>query len=199
MPNRKSSGAARVLSSKVIHRGPVFSITLDDVEEPGGIRAKREVVHHSGSVVILAVDDSGPEPTVVLERQYRHAARAFLWELPAGRVEPGENVLAGAKRELREETGFTARRWTRMFKYYPSPGFLDETMTTYLATRLTAGTAQPESDELIRTRQMPLSEVVRMIDSGRIRDGKTIIAALWLHAHRVEERVQRGGREPISA
>ena len=188
MPNRKPIGTARVFSSKVIHRGPVFSVTLDDVEEPGGIRARREVVRHSGSVVILAVDDSGPEPTVVLERQYRHAAKAFLWELPAGRVEPGENVLTGAKRELLEETGYTARRWTRMFKYYASPGFLDETMTTYLATRLISGTARPESDELIHTRQVPLSQLVRMIDSGQIRDGKTINAVLWLHARRLEQR-----------
>src|ERR1700733_11659062 len=99
---------ARLLSSRVVYRGPVFSVVTDYVQEPGGIRARRDVIRHSGSVVVLAVDDSNKPPRVLLERQYRHAANGYLWELPAGRVDPGEKALHAAKRELLEETGYAA-------------------------------------------------------------------------------------------
>ena len=177
---RSASGKARVLSSRVVYRGPVFRVTDDTVEEPGGIRARRDVVRHSGSVVVMAVDDAGPEPRVLLARQYRHAAGGFLWELPAGRIDAGEAALAGAKRELREETGYRARRWKRALFYYASPGFLDETMAVYLASGLLPGEAEPEEDELIEIRFFPLSGLVRKILRGEIRDGKTIAGVLWL-------------------
>ena len=138
------------------------------------------MVRHSGSAVILAVDDSGPEPHVLLERQYRYAAYDYLWELPAGRVDPGEKALAGAKRELLEETGYRAARWKKALFFYPSPGFLDETMTIYLARGLRPGDAQPEEDESIECHLIPLSAVLGMIRSGEIYDGKTITAILWL-------------------
>src|SRR5438876_2919279 len=99
---------ARLLSSKTVYRGPVFWVTTDHVEEPGGVRVRRDLVHHSGSIVVLAVDDSGAVPRVLLERQYRHAATDYLWELPAGRIDPGERELEAAQRELLEETGYTA-------------------------------------------------------------------------------------------
>src|SRR3954464_11696201 len=101
---------AKVLSRRVVFRGPVFSVVTERVREPGGITARRDVVRHLGSVVILAID---ARQRVLLERQYRHAAGSFLWELPAGRIDPGESVLAAAKRELLEETGYTARHWCR--------------------------------------------------------------------------------------
>ena len=184
MPSSKRSRAkARVISSKEVYRGPIFWVTTDQVLEPGGIRARRDIVRHPGSVVIMVVDETRSEPRVLLARQYRHAAEDFLWELPAGRIDPGENELAGAKRELREETGYTAKRWKRIFHYYASPGFLDETMAIYVATGLRCGTAQPEDDERIQKRLFPLSSAVRMALSGRIRDGKTIAGVLWL-AHR---------------
>src|ERR1700694_22507 len=115
---------ARVLSSREVYRGPVFWITTDQVLEPSGVRVRRDIVRHSGSVVILAVDESRSEPRVLLERQYRHAARQTLWELPAGRIDEGENELAAAKRELLEETGYTATRWRWILHFYASPGFL---------------------------------------------------------------------------
>src|ERR1039458_1982220 len=102
---------ARVISSRTVYRGPVFWVTTDDVQEPGGVRARRDVIHHTGSVVVLAVDESRSTPRVLLERQYRHAANGYLWELPAGRIDPGENALHAAKRELLEETGYTATDW----------------------------------------------------------------------------------------
>ena len=118
------------------------------------------------------MDDSGKIPRVLLERQYRHAAGAYLWELPAGRIDPGENELKAAQRELIEETGYRATHWRRILKFYASPGFLAETMSVYLATGLQAGVAEPEEDEMIRKRMFPLPAAVNMILTGKIHDAK---------------------------
>lgn len=179
--NRK----ARLLSSKIAYRGRVFTVTTDDVLEPGGVRARRDVIHHSGSVVVMPVDDSGRELRVLLVRQYRHAASGYLWELPAGRIDEGERELAAAKRELVEETGYRASKWKRILNYYASPGFLGETMSIYMATGLKKGIAQPEDDENITVRLFPLSNLVDKLLKGKIRDGKTISGILWLTANRV--------------
>lgn len=168
-----------VLSSKVVFRGRVFDVTSDRVKEPHGIVAQRDVVRHSGSVVVLALDESRPEPRALLERQYRYAAQDYLLELPAGRIDPGEEPLAAGKRELLEETGYTAARWRHALFFYPSPGFMDETMTVFLARGLKPGDAQPEEDESIECELMPLSSGVAAIMSGKIRDGKTIASLLW--------------------
>jgi ADP-ribose pyrophosphatase len=184
----KSSGKktkkARLVSSKVVYRGPVFTVTTDHVLEPGGITVRRDLIHHSGSVVVLAVEDSGREPLVLLERQYRHAAEDFLWELPAGRIDPGEQELEAAKRELIEETGYRASKWRRILKFYASPGFVAETMAVYMATGLREGEAEPEEDEIIQKRLIPLSRVVSMVMKGTIRDAKTISSVLWLDRNR---------------
>jgi ADP-ribose pyrophosphatase len=181
---RKQPKLERLLSSKVSYRGAVFHVTTDDVLEPGGVRAIRDVVHHSGSVVVLPMDDTGKEPHVLLEYQYRHAAKGYLWELPAGRIDEGEKELAAAKRELIEETGYRASRWKRILNFYASPGFLGETMSIYLATGLRQGAAEPEEDERIVTRLFPLSTVVDKVMRGQIRDGKTIAGILWLAAQK---------------
>jgi len=178
--NRSGKEKMAVLSSKVVYRGKVFNVSSDLVREPNGITAQRDVVRHSGSVVILAVDETDREPRVLLERQYRYATQDYLWELPAGRIDPGESALAGAKRELMEETGYRAKKWKRALFFYASPGFLDETMALYLARELTAGAAQPEADEAIECRFVPLSQATKKVLSGQIRDGKTIAGVLWL-------------------
>jgi ADP-ribose pyrophosphatase len=176
---------ARVLSSREVYHGPAFRVTADEVLEPSGVRTRRDIVHHSGSVVILAVEEDGAsEPLVLLERQYRHAARQMLWELPAGRIDEGENDLHAAKRELLEETGYTAARWRRILSFYASPGFLAEAMNLYLARGLRAGPAQPEPDEVIQVRMVPLSDAVHMVMRGTIKDGKTISGVLWLSQSR---------------
>jgi len=185
MKSVTKSTQARVLSSRISYQGPVFSVTTDEVEEPGGVRARRDVIRHSGSIVVLAVDDLAKsarkaEPRILLERQYRHAVQSMMWELPAGRIDDGETALTAAKRELLEETGYTALHWKRILHFYVSPGFLDETMTIYLARGLRAGKAQPEPDEKIATRFFTLSEAKRMALNGRIRDAKTICGILWL-------------------
>lgn len=177
---KQSSALVRVISSKTAFRGPVFSVMTDEVEEPGNVRARRDVIRHSGSIVVLPLDDSGRRPLVLLERQYRYAAGRRMWELPAGRVDPGENHLAAAKRELMEETGYTASRWQKALFFYVSPGFLDESMTVYLASGLKKGVAQPEEDERITVRFFPLQQAVRMAVSGKIIDAKTIASLFWL-------------------
>jgi ADP-ribose pyrophosphatase len=176
-PSRRAN-KAEVLSSKTVYKGPAFSVSSDRVREPNGVVARRDVVRHSGSAVILAVDDSRPDPRILLERQYRYAADAYLWELPAGRVDPGEKPLAGAKRELLEETGFKAKRWRKMVRYFASPGFLGEFMQVFIAEGLTLGEAQPEYDEQIEIEMVPLSRLITMIEEGKIHDGKTLISVM---------------------
>lgn len=187
-----SKPKARLVSSRTVYKGPVFSVTTDHVQEPGGVKVRRDVIHHSGSVVVLAVDDSGSTPRVLLERQYRHAAGDYLWELPAGRIDPGEEELRAAQRELIEETGYRAAHWRRILKFYASPGFVAETMSVYLATGLRLGEAEPEDDEIIHKRMVPLPTVVSMILKGTIRDAKTISSVLWLdHVTRTKRIARR--------
>jgi ADP-ribose pyrophosphatase len=172
--------SARVLSSRIVYRGPVFWVTSERVLEPSGVQTLREVVRHTGSVVVLATEQGPREPLVLLEYQYRHAAESYLWELPAGRIDKGENALAAAQRELLEETGYTARFWKPILKFYASPGFVAEPMTVFWARGLKPGPAQPEEDEVIEQHLVPLSKAVRMVLGGRIRDAKTISSILWL-------------------
>jgi ADP-ribose pyrophosphatase len=191
---RAGNSRARLISSRTVYRGPVFWVTTDRVQEPGGVRVRRDVIHHTGSVVVLAVDESRSAPRVLLERQYRHAAQDYLWELPAGRIDPGENELHAAHRELLEETGYTARHWRRILNFYASPGFVAETMSVFLATGLRAGPAHPEADEIIYKRMVPISTAVLMVTSGTIRDSKTISSVLWLDHHLRNNRGRFSGR-----
>lgn len=176
----KKQPKARLISSRVVYDGPVFSVTTDHVQEPGGVETRRDIIHHTGSIVVLAVDDSNATPRVLLERQYRHAVGDYLWELPAGRIDDGEKELQAAKRELIEETGYRAAHWRRILKFYASPGFVAETMSVFLATGLREGEAEPEDDEIIYKELVPLPKVVSMILKGKIRDAKTISSVLWL-------------------
>lgn len=177
---KKAANKIEVVSSVVSYQGPLFNVHTDMVREPGGKVSRRDVIRHNGSVVILAVDDSHSksDPLIIMERQYRHAAKQYLWELPAGKMDEGEKALAGAKRELIEETGYRARHWTKLVRYFASPGFLGEWMQVFLAEGLSAGVAEPEEDELIEIKRVPLSEVLSMIDQGQIEDGKTLISVM---------------------
>ncbi|HEY4010500.1 MAG TPA: NUDIX hydrolase [Acidobacteriaceae bacterium] len=185
---RKLTGRARVLSSKEVYRGKVFWVTQEEVVEPGGIRARRDVVRHNGSVVILAVDarKNAADPEILLIRQYRHAAGQFLLELPAGRIEPGEKLMPAAKRELLEETGYRAKRWSKLVQYYASPGFVAESMDILLAEDLVAapGEGTPDEDEHIEVVPTPLSEAVRLAMTGKLHDGKSLIAILFYATRR---------------
>jgi ADP-ribose pyrophosphatase len=187
--SKKITGRARTLSSKKVYQGKVFWVTSDEVIEPGGIRARRDVVRHNGSVVILAVDDRKDpnDPEILLIRQYRHAAGQFLLELPAGRIEPGEKLLPAAKRELLEETGYKAKKWSKLVQYYASPGFVAESMDILLAQDLVhaPGEGTPDEDEHIEVHPTPLSEAVRLALTGKLHDGKSLIGVLFYATRRL--------------
>jgi ADP-ribose pyrophosphatase len=176
----KAAPSTKVLQSRISFRAPVFYVTTEQVREPSGVTVRRDVVRHPGSVVVMAVDDASQPWRVLLIRQFRYAAARELWEFPAGRIDKGEQTLAAAKRELREETGITAQRWKKALTFFVSPGFLDETMALFLARGLTQGEAQPEEDEVIHARFFPLSLAVKMVMAGKIVDAKTIAGVLWL-------------------
>jgi len=177
---------AELLSSEAVFEGPLFRVLRDRLIEPGGKLATRDIVRHNGSVVVLAIDNTKNkrDPWIVVERQYRHAANRFLWELPAGKLEPGEDPLLGAQRELAEETGYRAKKWKPLVEYYASPGFLGESMKVFVAEGLVAGDAHPDDDEHIAFRLVKLSELLKLIELGAILDGKTLSAVL-LYARRL--------------
>ena len=173
---KAGKGTAKILSSEMIYQGKVFGLRRDEVVEPSGLRATREVITHPGSVVVLPVL---PDGRIVMVRQYRHATRQYLWELVAGRKEPEETPKQGAARELLEETGYRAKRFKVFLDVFPTPGFLEERMYLLLAEGLTAGEAQPEEDEKIEVRAYKLKELKQMIKSGRLRDAKSIAGILY--------------------
>ena len=170
------SKKARLLGSREVFSGHVFSVRRDCVAEPGGVIAERDIVVHPGSVVVMPVF---PDGSILLIRQYRHAAGDFLWELVAGRVDRGESPAAAAHRELAEETGYAARRMRQLLAIFPSPGFVSELMWIFAATQLTAGAARPEEDERISARKFSLASAERMIRRGTLRDAKSIAAILY--------------------
>jgi ADP-ribose pyrophosphatase len=172
----KARKTAQVLSSTIIYNGPVFGIRRDEVIEPSGVRATREVITHPGSVVVLPVL---PDGRIVLIRQYRYAARQYLWELVAGRIDAGETPKVAAARELIEETGFRAKRFRVFLDVFPTPGFLEERMFILLAEGLTAGEAEPEEDEKIISRAYNRKQLEEMIRGGKLRDAKSIAGILY--------------------
>jgi ADP-ribose pyrophosphatase len=170
----------KIISSKQVYDCGLFRVTEDVAVDPKTkFQIKRSVVRHIGSAVMMAVDD---KKRVLLVRQYRLPAAKDLWELPAGRLDPGEKPLQAAKRELQEETGYTAGKWTKLVSYWASPGFVAERMTIFLAEDLTAGEATPMEDERIETRWFKRKELARMIAAGEIEDAKTMVGFLmWRH------------------
>ena len=173
---KAGKGTAEILSSEMVYQGRVFGLRRDEVVEPSGVRATREVITHPGSVVVLPVL---PDGRIVMIRQYRHATRQYLWELVAGRKEPEETPKEGAARELLEETGYRAKRFKVFLDVFPTPGFLEERMYLLLAEGLTAGEAEPEEDEKIEVRAYRVNELKKMIKSGRLRDAKSVAGILY--------------------
>jgi ADP-ribose pyrophosphatase len=165
----------KLVSSRVRYKCPLFTVTEDRAIEPGGVEIKRAIVRHPGSAVMMPVDAEG---RILLERQFRLPARAKLWELPAGRLDPGETPLQAAKRELVEETGYRARKWKKLVSFWSSPGYVAEKMTIFLATGLTEGEAHPMEDERIECRWFTAEEIDAMIRRGAISDAKTLIGFL---------------------
>jgi len=172
----------KIISSREVYSCRLFRVTEDDAVDPKTrFEIKRSVVRHAGSAVMMAVDE---RKRILLVRQYRLPAAKYLWELPAGKLDPGEKPLQAAKRELIEETGYRARTWRKLASFYPSPGYIGERMTIYLATDLTAGEATPMDDERIQARWFTAQEVARMIRTGTIEDAKTMIGFFqWRAGH----------------
>jgi ADP-ribose pyrophosphatase len=168
----------KITSSREVYKCGLFAVTEDEAVDPkSGFEIKRSVVRHVGSAVMMAVDEN---KRILLVRQYRLPANADLWELPAGRLDPGEKPLQAARRELAEETGYKARTWKKLISFWASPGYVQEKMTIFLATDLTAGEPTPMDDERIETRWFKRREIAEMIESGKIEDAKTMLGfLLW--------------------
>ncbi len=171
----------KLISSRERYKCKLFTVTEDHAKDPSGFEIKRSIVRHSGSAVMMALDE---KKRILLVRQYRLPAGKQLWELPAGRLDPGESALKAAKRELVEETGYRARKWSRLVTFYPTPGYVGEKMTIFLAENLTAGEATPMDDERIETRWFTPRELNDWIRSGKIVDGKTMIGFLTWQRYR---------------
>lgn len=176
----KKSGSAQptaqVLSSEMIYEGPVFGLRRDELIEPTGLRTKREVITHPGSVVVLPVL---PDGRIVMIQQYRHATRQYLWELVAGRMEPGEDPKQAAARELAEETGYKAKKLKVFLDVFPTPGFLEERMFLLLASDVVPGKANPEEDEKIISAVYEPAKLEQMIGRGELHDAKSIAGLLY--------------------
>lgn len=163
------------VATERIFRGRIVGLRVDTVQLPGGRVSQREIVEHSGSVAVVPLDGHS---NILMVRQYRKPVEQELLEIPAGLLEPGEEPETAARRELQEETGYTAQRIEPLVQFFTSPGFCDEEMHTFLATGLVAGRPNPDEDEQIKMVPVPLADVPEMIQRGEIRDGKSIAALL---------------------
>ena len=172
MPHLKEKRNSR----ETIFQGKILNVYKDTVILPNGNQATREVIEHSGAVAVLAIDD---QDRIILVKQYRYPIQKSSLEIPAGKLEDGENPLDCAKRELEEETGFQAENWSKIMSFYTSPGFANEIMHLFLATGLTFVGASPDEDELVELYKYSLDEAFNSILQQEIDDAKTINAILW--------------------
>jgi ADP-ribose pyrophosphatase len=169
------------ISTERIHAGKIINVDRDRIRYPDGSEAEVDIVRHSGAsaVVPFLSDPEGEDPQVLLLRQYRYAADGYLYEIPAGRLDPGETPADCAARELREETGCTAKQMEPLITMVTTPGFTDERIHLYMATDLTHGETAREADEFADVVVMRLSEALEMIQRGEIVDGKTALGILY--------------------
>jgi ADP-ribose pyrophosphatase len=167
--------AVRVVSHRRVYDGKILSLEVDEIQEEGGAKGLREVVRHRGSVAALPVDDDG---RVALVRQYRHPVGQALWEAPAGLLEKGESPEEAIRREIEEEVGRRAGEIERLAVFYPTPGFCDEVLHLFRATRLVETPLRPDDDEILEVKWFALDEAREMLRAGEVRDAKTLIALL---------------------
>jgi len=163
----------RRMEFRQIYKGRIVDLRMEPVELPNGEKIDLEIVRHAEAAAVVALHD---DQQVTLIHQYRHAIGGYIWEIPAGILNPGEEALAGAARELQEETGLRARTWTPLGTFLSTPGFCDERLYLYLATNLEHGDAAPESDEVIRVQNVPFARALEMVQSSEIEDGKSVAA-----------------------
>ena len=165
----------KTINSKQIYDGKIIKVTLDTVICPNGMQAERELVRHPGGVAIVPIDK---DEFVYMVRQYRVPYDSIMLEVPAGKLDRGEDVERAAARELKEETGIIAESMVFMGNFYPTVGFCDENLRMYLATGLTQGETDPDEDEFINVEKIHITQLVQMIINNEIKDGKTIAAVL---------------------
>ena len=166
------------------YQGRIISLDLDTVRFPDGSTGELEMVRHPGAAAVVPLVDpvTAADPRVVLIRQFRHAAEGEVWEIPAGRLDPGETPEACAHRELAEETGLRAREMVRLITVFTTPGFTDERIHLFLASGLTEGDHRREPDEFLESHSLPWSRAMAMIRAGEIVDGKTLVALLYVRS-----------------
>lgn len=167
-----------LISSERLYTGKVLNLDLDTVQFPDGSEGVLEMIRHSGASAVLPFLDhpADPDPRVVLIRQFRHAADGYVWEIPAGRLEPGEAPESCAHRELLEETGYSAIEMRPLTTIFTTPGFTDERIHIFLASGLAAGQAHREADEFLELHTLRWSRVLAMVGQGEIQDAKTLCA-----------------------
>lgn len=175
-----------LVSSRRIYTGRVLDLDVDRVGFPDGSTAELEMIRHPGAsaVIPFAEPPRDPDPTVIMIRQFRHAAGAYIWEVPAGRLDPGETPEACARRELEEEAGVTAGTLDRLNTIYTTPGFTDERIHLFLATDLGAGREQREPDEFVEVHRLRWSAVLDLVRRGEIVDGKTLVSLMFVECFR---------------
>lgn len=178
------------------YQGRIVNLDLDTVEFPDGSTGQLEMIRHPGAsaVVPLLDDPATPNPRVLLLRQFRHAADGFIWEIPAGRLDPGESPEACAERELAEETGMRASRLSHLTSIYTTPGFTDERIHLFLASGLEEGPHQREADEFLEVHARPWVDVIRMVEEGVIQDAKTLVGLLYTRLFRGTGGGEGGGQ-----
>jgi ADP-ribose pyrophosphatase len=170
------------MHSKHIYTGIVVNLNVDTVTLPNGVTVDLEVVRHPGAAAVVPLKD---DDTVILIKQFRHAAGGFIFEIPAGKLHPGEEPTVCATRELEEEVGYLPDRLELLSSIFTAPGFTDEVIHIYKATGLTVGRQQLDRDEVLEVIEMPLREAVRMIETGGIRDAKSIVGLQAVYLQRI--------------
>ena len=170
----------KTVNEDIIYKGKVFTIKLRDVILENGQASKRELVCHNGGAAVLPLDNEG---NLYLIKQYRAPFEQEILEIPAGKLEPKEDPFLAAKRELQEETGFTAKNYTNLGEFYPTVGFCDEIIYLYMATDLSLGNQSLDEDEFVTVEKMPFETVYQMCINGQIKDGKTLVAILKAKAY----------------
>jgi 8-oxo-dGTP pyrophosphatase MutT (NUDIX family) len=165
----------QVASSKPVHNGRVIQVSVERLRYANGREYDIDFVRHPGAAAVVAVDESN---RICLVRQYRHGIEDFLWEIPAGKLDPGEKPEVCAVRELAEETGVSARRWTSLGLYIPAPGIFTEVIHMYLARDLLVGPAKPDADEELELQWMPFEQALGLVQRGEWNDGKTALGLL---------------------
>jgi ADP-ribose pyrophosphatase len=166
-----------VNSRKEIYRGRVFHMVRENIRLENGVCVDTDIIRHPGAAAIIPLKD---KENLILLRQYRHAVGGFIWEIPAGTLNPGEEPLECARRELAEETGFSARTWEKLGEIVPVPGYSDERIHIFKAENLSPARQNPDEDEVLDVHEIPLNEVLRMVFQGEIQDSKSLSALFML-------------------